>query len=298
MENSHHLPPSVRLVTGRGGLPRLDVVTPLAEAHVYLHGAHVAHYARAGRAPVLFESARAWFEPGKPIRGGVPVIFPWFGPHADGSAMPAHGFARTRGWELESAAEENGEVILVLLLGPDETAQTLWPEGGDAWSLRHRIRVGETLTMDLEISNGGVAPIRLEEALHTYFKVSDVRQIEVQGLEKTEYVTRIEDLPRKRQGSEPIRFTGETDRVYVNTEAALTIVDPGLGRRIRIGKEGSRSTVIWNPWVNKSLTMNDFLPDEWPGMVCVETGNVGENSLQIPAGGRHLSRTVIREEEL
>ncbi len=274
-------------------------MTPPAEAHIYFHGAHVSHFAPAGREPLLFESARAYFESGKPIRGGVPVIFPWFGPHREGAAKPAHGFARTRAWVLESVSEEAGGVVtLVLRLAPDDETRALWPEGGDFWVLRHRITVGATLTMELEIENGGETSILCEEALHTYFKVGDVREIEVRGLEETEYVTIIEDLPRKRQGAQPIRFVGETDRVYVNTESVLSIVDPVLRRRIEIGKEGSRSTVVWNPWIEKSQKMADFFPDEWPGMVCVETGNVGENALEIAPGSRHITRTVLREEAL
>jgi glucose-6-phosphate 1-epimerase len=152
--------------------------------------------------------------------------------------------------------------------------------------------------MELEIENGGDAPIRCEEVLHTYFKVGDVREIEVRGLEETEYVTIIEDQPRKRQGAEPIRFVGETDRVYVNTVASVSIVDPVLHRRIEIEKSGSRSAVVWNPWIEKSKKMADFVPDEWPGMVCVETGNIGENTLEIAPGSRHITRTIVREEAL
>ncbi len=299
MEFTLELPRSVRLASGRGGLPRLEVATPLAEAHVYLHGAHVAHFAPTGREPLLFESARAYFEPGKPIRGGVPVIFPWFGSHREGSAKPAHGFARIRPWALESASEgADGSVTLVLCLRPDEGTRVLWPEGGEAWVLRHRITVAAALTMEVEIENGNASSLRCEDVLHTYFKVGDVRDVEVRGLEETEYVTLIEDLPRKRQGAGPIRFTGETDRVYVNTEAGLTIADPVLHRRIIIEKTGSRSTVVWNPWIAKSLTMADFVPDEWPGMVCAETGNIGENALEIPPGSRHVTRTILREEEI
>src|SRR5690606_20141531 len=76
--------PDVRFDQGNGGLTRIVVDTDEAEAHVYLHGAHVTHYQpRGGRqqqSPVLMLSNRSHFQTGKPIRGGVPVIFPWFGP--------------------------------------------------------------------------------------------------------------------------------------------------------------------------------------------------------------------------
>jgi glucose-6-phosphate 1-epimerase len=299
METTFVLPQSVRLTTGRGGFPRLEVSTPFSEAHIYLYGAHVSHFAVNGHEPLFFESARAYFELGKPIRGGVPVIFPWFGPHHEGAAKPAHGFARTRPWSLESAMEsEDGTVTLVLRLEPDAETAALWPEGGEAWVLRYRVIVGKTLTLELDIENHGETPIQCEEALHTYFAVGDVREIEVQGLEETEYVTVIEDQPLKRQPASPIRFVGETDRVYVNTGADLTIRDPQKHRSIEIGKSGSQSTVVWNPWIEKSLKMADFVPDEWPGMVCVETGNVKENTLQIAPHSRHVTRTVLKEAAL
>lgn len=297
MKTALKLPRSVQLDAGRGGLPRLEIASPLARAQVYLHGAQITQFAPTGGGAILFESERARFEPGKAIRGGAPVIFPWFGPHPEGEDKPAHGFARTREWTLESATEEDdGTVVLVLRLEPDEEAVALWPEGGRAWTLRHRLTLGTALTMELEIENGGPAPFRCEEALHTYFRVGDIREVALHGLEETEYLTVIEDQPRKREGSGPIRFTGETDRIYVNTEANLSILDPVLHRRIEIEKSGSRATVVWNPWIAKSQRLTDFVPDEWIGMLCVETGNLRENALVIPPGERHVTRTVLREE--
>ncbi|MEI6351753.1 MAG: D-hexose-6-phosphate mutarotase, partial [Verrucomicrobiota bacterium] len=105
MDTSLELSGKVRLVTGSGGLPRIEVTTALAEAHIYLHGAHVTHFAPTGQSPVLFMSAQSAFLPGKPIRGGVPIIFPWFGPRQNDPASPAHGFARTQSWATESIAE-------------------------------------------------------------------------------------------------------------------------------------------------------------------------------------------------
>ena len=299
MDTSYELPGKVKLATGQGGLPLLEITSPHSEAHLYLHGAHVTHFALKGQPPALFMSNQSFFQPGKPIRGGVPVIFPWFGPRQDDPASPAHGFARTSSWVAESVTEQpDGALTVTLRLDPDEAARALWPAGGGDWVLRHRITVGATLTMELEIENRGSTPIRCEEALHTYFFVSDVKQIEVGGLEGAEYLDKTDGLRRKRQDANPIRFTSETDRSYVNTTADCVITDPGLGRRILVEKTRSDSTVVWNPWIAKACAMADFGDDEWPAMVCVETGNIADNTLEIGPGQRHVTQTVLRVESL
>ena len=236
-------------------------------------------------------SKRSHFADGKPIRGGVPVIFPWFGPRAGHPDSPAHGFARTRTWGPESVIEQpDGVIVLTLRLESDDASRAVWP--GD-WVLRLRVTVATTLTMELEIENTGETPLRCEEALHTYFSVSDVQKIEVSGLNGVEYVDRL-DSSRKRQESEPICFASETDRTYVNTASDCAILDPGLSRRIVIEKSGSSATVVWNPWIAKAKAMPDFGDDEWPFMVCVETGNMAENALEIAPGARHITKTVLR----
>ncbi|MEI6561540.1 MAG: D-hexose-6-phosphate mutarotase [Verrucomicrobiota bacterium] len=295
MDASLEIPGIARLATGPGGLPRYEITTPLAQAHVYLHGAHVSHFAPTGQRPVLFMSAQSWFQGGRPIRGGVPVIFPWFGPRQE---SPAHGFARTRAWTVESLRQEpDGNVVLVLRLESDAETRALWGEPHD-WVLRHRITVGTALGMELEIENRGAAPFRCEEALHTYFSVSEVGAIQVRGLENAEYYDKADGMRRKCQDSGPIRFTAETDRTYVNTAAACAIDDPGWRRRILVEKADSDSTVVWNPWIAKAQIMPDFGDDEWPGMVCVETGNVADNTLEIAPGGKHTTRTRVRCEAL
>lgn len=298
METFLEIPGIARIVTGAGDLPRYEITTPLAEAHVYLHGAHVTHFAPAGQTPVLFMSAKSNFRPGSPIRGGVPVIFPWFGPRQGRADSPAHGFARTRAWATESIFQKpSGEVVLTLRLEQDEDSQALWGEPND-WVLRHRITIGATLCMELEIENRGLKPFRCEEALHTYFHVSDVQNIQVRGLEGADYYDKADGMTRKKQNNEPIRFNQETDRTYIHTTADCEIEDPGLQRRILVKKTDSQSTIVWNPWIAKAHAMADYGDDEWPGMVCVETGNVADDMLEISAGERHVTKTVLCVEVL
>ncbi len=274
-----------------GGLVRLRISTNLCNAEVYLQGAHVTQFQPRGGEPLLFLSTASHFAPGKPIRGGVPVIFPWFGPRAGRPDSPAHGFARTLSWQVESLASDEAENIsLTLRLDSNETTRAHWPH---EFVLRHRITFGVKLDMQLEVENTSSAPIVFEEALHTYLAVSDVHHVGVTGLEGTAYLDKVEAFQRKIEGAEPLRITGETDRIYLDTRATCVLDDPGLSRRIPVEKSGSDATVVWNPWIVKAQAMPDFSDDEWPAMLCIETANTGESAITLAPGATHAMRAVL-----
>ena len=132
--------------------------------------------------------------------------------------------------------------------------------------------------MTLEVENRSAAPFKFEEALHTYFAVSDIRKVTVTGLENCGYLDKTDAMQRKVQGLEPIRITSETDRIFEGTRAPCVLEDASHSRRIRVEKGGSATTVIWNPWVAKSAAMTDFGKEEWRRMLCVETANAGANA--------------------
>ncbi len=266
------------------------VTTPLARAVVCLQGAHVLEFQPTGQPPILFLSAASAFSPGKAIRGGVPVIFPWFGPRDGVPGAPMHGFARTSEWELETVDSDRGLVTIVLRLSASEMTRAQWPH---EFMLRHRITIGDRLTMDLEVENAGVEPFDFEEALHTYLGVEDVREVAVNGLSGVDYVDKTEALARKTEGSEPIKIIGETDRVYLHTTSTCEVADPLLHRRLIVEKSGSHTTVVWNPWIAKARAMADFGEDEWPRMICIETANAGDNAITLHPGEKHVMRAVI-----
>ena len=278
-----------------GGLICLDVDGPAATARVYLQGAHVTHYQPRGAAPVLFTSAASHFAPGKPIRGGVPIVFPWFGPHPADKSLPAHGWARTRPWTLRHAGVERDTVHIVLSLGAGAVRDADTWQPVDGWVLTYTVSVGPDLRLDLNAFNATAGPMRFEAALHTYLSVTDVREVAVEGLDGRTYLDKVDAQQRKTQ-SGPIRITGETDRVYVNTPDAVTVHDPAAGRRIVVEKTGSATTVVWNPWVEKAKKMPDFGDDEWPRMLCVETANAAENAVTVPPHKSHSTRATVRVE--
>lgn len=277
---------------GPGGLPMAVITADGGQARVVLHGAHVTHYQPSGQRPVLWMSAKSWFEAGRPIRGGVPICFPWFSQSSHVPNAPGHGIVRLRQWEVESAGRlGDGRVQLVLQTQSNGSAEPMWQWD---YSLKFAVTVGPTLAMTLTAANTDTRPQTITEALHTYFAVSDVRNVKVRGLEDVAYVETAGGThqPTGPQGG-PITFAGEVDRGYFGTGAAVEIEDPGLGRRILIEKSGSRSTVVWNPWTAKAERMPDFGDDEWPEMLCVETANAGPDAVVLQPGQSHAMEARI-----
>jgi glucose-6-phosphate 1-epimerase len=277
------------------GLHVAQVTAPAAAATIYLHGAHITHWQPAGEAPAIFLSERAEFAPDKAIRGGVPVIFPWFGERHDGNAGPQHGFVRTAEWELAFAAMAGEELHLVFTLAASDVSRSL---GFDNFRLSYRVSIGRTLTMELTVANDAAAPLMFEEALHTYFAVADARRVSIDGLGDTEYLDKLDAMKRKVQPAGALTFEARTDRTYVNTEATCVLRDPARARRIIVEKSGSRSTVTWNPWQELTAKMADMQPDAWLHMACIETANVGEDAVTLASGETHSMRAHISIEKI
>ena len=279
---------------GPGGLTRARIANDAATAEIYLQGAHVAHWhPMAAEHPVTFLSAMSQFTAGKAIRGGVPLVFPWFAERKGGLPGGMHGFGRTLPWEVVAAERRPDGVALSFKLLPNQTTRDV---GFDHFVLVYEVVVGATLSLTLEVENIGDTPLTFEEALHAYYSVSDVRQIEVGGLGDTDYLDRADNAKRKHQGAGAIRFAGETDQLHLNTRAAVTISDPGWKRRIVIEKRGSNSTVVWNPWQAKASALADLGAEAWPHFVCVEPANAAENAVTVAPGGTHAMGITVRVE--
>jgi glucose-6-phosphate 1-epimerase len=282
--------PGVVTFDAGNGLTRLVIRTASAEAEIYLHGAQVTKFNPQNQPPVLFLSALSQFKPGKAIRGGVPLCFPWFGAKAGDPKAPAHGFARLTEWNLESVIQEHAGISIVMSLQSSAETKALWPA---EFSAKYTVTVGAQLQLALAVTNTGTTPSTYEEAMHSYFTVGDIESVSIEGLAGTTYLDRMNALAPTPQGEDPIQFSGETDRVYLGTEATCIVNDPALGRKIQIAKKGSRSTVVWNPWIEKSKGFADFGDHEWPGMVCVETCNVTDYAVELAPGATHTMTAII-----
>jgi glucose-6-phosphate 1-epimerase len=306
------IPGILAFAPANGGLLAAHVTSPAAEATVYLQGAHVTHWKPAGQAPAIFLSQRAEFAPGKPIRGGVPIVFPWFSERHDGKTGPQHGFARISDWDVAFAGMSGDDLHLAFTLAPNDLSRSL---GFDHVRLGYRVTVGRKLILEMGVQNdsgnggahgsgpaaatakadqaNGGAPLVFEQALHTYYEVADARQVSIDGLAGDTYIDKVDDMKRKVQPAGPLHFEGRTDRPYFNTAATCTLHDPAGHRRIVVAKSGSNSTVIWNPWQEFTANMADMQPDAWLHMTAIETANVGENAITLAPGATHTMRADI-----
>jgi len=277
-QKSLEIPGRVLFSEGNGDLPRLGINTAHSNAEMYLLGAHITNFQRKNEPPILFMSQLSRFQEGLPIRGGIPVIFPWFGPR---EGETAHGFARTMTWELREVSQvSNGGVCLRLTL-PDSPSAALFPK----CTVEYAVTVGATLAAELTVTNPSAdQDFTFEMCLHTYFHVGDIAAVSVTGLKGVDYLDKVENFARKTERAEHVKISQETDRIYLDTTSPVEIHDSKLQRRIRIEASGARSTVVWNPWIAKSEQMPDFGNDEFRQMICVETGNVSENRITLPAG--------------
>jgi len=277
---------------GPGGLPFLVVGTDRCRARLTPYGAHVCEWTPAGQATsALFLSPRATFAVGKAIRGGVPICFPWFANHPSDATKPAHGFARTRLWEVaEIARDDAGDVRVGFRLMSDAETRAYWPADFVATLT---VTLGRSLAMTLDVENTGADEIAYESALHTYLTVGDVERIRIHGLERTRFVDKVDGFKEKTAGDVPLVIAGEVDRAYLDTIAACTVDDPVRGRRIRIEKDHSLDTVVWNPGYEKGRSVADIGAEAWRSFVCVETANCRPHVVRLAPRARHAMTARI-----
>ncbi len=278
--------PGVLFFEEHEGLVRANISTAAAKAVVYLQGAHITAWQPSGQQDVLFLSSKSEFVAGKPIRGGVPISFPWFANRHDGKVGPSHGFARIQDWTLAFAAIAGEDLHLTFTLGPTQISREL---GFDHFRVAFQLTIGRSLTMRLTVANDAEAPLVFEEALHTYFAVSDVREVTVSGLEPTGFIDKADNMTAKPPANAPLTFDGATDRVYADTAATCVIHDKLNKREITVAKTNSNTTVVFNPW--KGLA--DMDADEWPKMLCVETVNAAGNAITLGPGESHTMEAHI-----
>lgn len=283
------LPPYVAWVEGSEAYPLLEISHPLCRAKVALHGAHLMEWTPAGHEPVIYLSPAAILREGKAIRGGVPVCWPWFNAHPGDATQPSHGVARNRFWELTAARAADDGVHLSFTLPCTDSIRAIW---NHAFEVRLEMHLGARLQIRLTTRNTGDSTFPVSGALHTYFKVGDVRQVAVSGLDGTEFLdTTVTPWQSHRQTGE-VTVSGEIDRIYASS-ADVVLEDPVLQRRLHIGKTGSASTVVWNPDVRKASGMGDLSAEEVTKFLCIEAANANAAAVTLAPGAEHtLSMTV------
>ena len=278
----------IRISESPGNLATIQVKTPWSTAEIYRHGAHVTQFRKNGEKPVLFLSGSSRFVDGQPIRGGIPVIFPWFGPR-EGAGL--HGFARIKTWELVEQGRTPGGGAQLRFRLPNGSEAAAYPP----FTAEYIVTVSETLALELVVTNQSKAEaFEFEECLHTYFSVDDISAVSITGLQGASYLDKVAGFEKKTERAAAIRLTSEVDRVYLDTTSPVEIHDAQWKRTIRVEKEHSASTVVWNPWIDKARQLPDFGDGEYRQMVCVESGNVASNKIVLPPGKTSRMKVTLK----
>ncbi len=289
------------------GFIMMDIDNPMAKARISLYGGQLFDFQPHSQSePVFWQSKKAVYKQGKGIRGGVPICWPWFGAIKSGDKstgneikLPAHGFARISNWKVKSVTTLKDETTEVVLKLPCEAVCEQYQNLQSDFEARLSLRlvIGEQLSMELITKNTGKYPVRISEALHSYFKIADIHDVVIKGLDNTDYIDKLLNNHVFRQGGDLI-LEAETDRIYVDTSSSVAIVDKQLNRTIEISKTGSMSTIIWNPWEQNSKAMVDMPDKGWQSMVCVEVANTADNEVLVQPGETHqmMMQIEIRQE--
>ncbi len=280
----------------KGNFISAKIKNTFAEAEISLHGAHVMSFIPHGNRDVLWTSKHSYYEDAKPIRGGIPICWPWFGAHPKEQALPSHGFVRLFDWNVKGASVlDNGATQVKLVISGSDKYEKFW---NYPFLLEIIVTGSDKLELELIATNTGTKTFSCTAALHSYFNINSISDIFVEGLDGCEYISTVGGLNKQGIQKGNIHFNSEFDNIYLNTIFDCLIHDPGFKRKIRVSKSGSRTTVVWNPWIAKSAKMPDFGNDEYKEMLCVEAVNTLNDTINIAPGKSHSLKTAIKIENL
>jgi len=272
----------------------LTVSNQYADARICLYGGQITRFKPKNEPDILWMSPKSKYEVGKAIRGGIPVCFPWFGPHKTEPEKPQHGFGRLMFWDLtETSILSNGETLVRLELRSSEATISYWPYDFIAGI---NVIIGKTLHATLKVTNTSSTHFEYTCALHSYYNISDIEAITIDGLGGTGYYKHGEPGDFK-QDSSFLEIHQSVDRHYHDTEAACTISDSPFCRKIVVDKSGSKVTTVWNPWADGSVKMSDMPDDAYKTFVCVEAVNSFEDAINLKPGESHETSVIIGMEK-
>ncbi len=268
----------------------ITVSNKYGDADICLYGAHVTSFKPRNSMDLLWMSPESSFEVGKPIRGGIPVCFPWFGPHKTDSEKPQHGFARLMYWEVVSTSTNAaGESIVKLTLCSSDETKAYWPYD---FCAEMTFVVGKKLTVTLKVTNTSDQPFDYTCALHSYYSLSAIESITIEGLQGKTYYNQLTG-ENGVQEEEMLEINEPLTRHYLNTETPVIIADSAFRRRIKVDKAGSKVTTVWNPGAETCANIGDLPDDGYETFVCVEATNAFDYPVHLNAGESFETSTVI-----
>ncbi|MCC0177524.1 D-hexose-6-phosphate mutarotase [Waterburya agarophytonicola K14] len=272
----------VKIVAGKGGFPIIEINNEYANATLSLYGGQILSFQPVNQAEdIMFLSNQAYYQEGKAIKGGTPICWPWFGPDPEDKGRASHGFVRNRLWtirEIVTTQDGSTEVVMGLLDTPE--TRKIWDYSFD---MSIAITVGNSLTVELTTRNTGDNSFSITQALHTYFRIGDINQVQVLNLEDLSYLDKVDGGKNKTQTG-TVTFDGECDRIYLDVPSQLIIDDSALGRKIKITAANSNTAIVWNPGATISANMADLGDLDYQRFVCVETANAANEVIEVAAG--------------
>jgi glucose-6-phosphate 1-epimerase len=294
LQTTHGVQDVSEVLAGNGGLPKVVVHTPACSGEIYLHGAHVTSWKPTGAEETIFVSKESRWEDGRAIRGGIPICFPWFRNKVDDPSAPQHGFARTKAWQLNSIRANGDAVTVEMCTSSDTESRAWWPSD---FCLTYRATFGKDLVLELEMNNTGSSSLRFEEALHTYHRVSNAAQIRIEGLDGVAYLDNTDSNRRCLQKG-AVEFASQVDRIYLDTNHSLRLIDAQMEREVNVVKTNSLTTVVWNPWKEGGRALIDMDDDEWMQMACVEASNIRDFAVHLQPEQQHTMRVTVTIDKL
>jgi len=274
------------------GFPIIEVNAGRSTAQIALQGAQVLSWLPTDHPDVLYTSPKAMMElkPGTAVRGGIPICWPWFNAHPEDDSKPNHGFVRNRFWQLESAEFEYNVATLVFKFFPCDETRALWPH---EFELTATIKVSDKLKVRLATKNTGEEAFQITSALHTYLGVGDIDRIQLEGVKGSHYIDQLLPADAEEVYQEKnVIINEEIDRIY-SSMSSLLLRDLDRGRAVFVDKAGSRSTVVWNPWIEKSKTLKDLPNNDYKEFVCIEAANAGRDKPTVRPNSSHTLETTI-----
>ncbi len=294
LDKEFGIPSQLKVVEGKGGFPVIEIDSPKAKAKISIYSGQVISYQPAGEPQdLIFLSENAYYQPGKAMKGGIPICWPWFGPDPEDKGRASHGFVRNRMWDLLSTEKTaDGDIKVKLGVTDSEETRAIWPH---SFELVIEITIGAQLAVALLTKNTGDQAFSITQAFHTYFSTGDISQVIVSGLDNAPYIDKVDNGAEKTQHGD-IRISEEVDRVYTNVKPELSIEDGELGRHIRISTTGSSTAIVWNPWKEISTKMADLEDNDYQRFVCVETANAADEVIEVSPGEQYKLQAVYAVE--
>ena len=272
---------------------KIVIQNDFADAEIYLLGGHLTHFQPKEEEKVIYDGKESYIVPPKSAHFGIPICWPWFGPHPTDKTKGQHGFARNSLWDItETEILEGGQTSVTLRLQENKETLKQYPH---SFKLELTFTIGKTLQVELKTTNTSNATMPITQALHSYFYVDSLQDICIHGLEGRTFIDQLDNDIYKEE-PDTLLFAQSLDRIYIPTSDTCEIIDTKLKRKIRIEKEHSNSTVIWNPWENN--TLHDIKEGQYSKFVCIETANVKEDIVTLNRGESYTLVQKISLESL